>query len=119
MRNLAATASEPVPRRAVISEAGLTPANSLSGSERSEVMRVLRLGVAGVAAGVVVAAGSMAASAGPASAAAGDATVTVVHGIPNTPVDVYANGKKILTGFKFKSVAGPLQLPAGSYKLDV
>ncbi|HEY0937903.1 MAG TPA: DUF4397 domain-containing protein, partial [Trebonia sp.] len=50
---------------------------------------------------------------------AGDATVTVVHGIPNTPVDVYANGSKILTGFTFKTVTGPLQLPAGSYKIAV
>ena len=45
--------------------------------------------------------------------------MTVVHGIPNTPVDVYANGKKILSGFTFKTVAGPLQLPAGSYVIDV
>jgi Domain of unknown function (DUF4397) len=34
-------------------------------------------------------------------------------------VDVYANGKKIISGFMFKSVAGPLQLPPGSYTLDV
>ena len=54
-----------------------------------------------------------------ASAATGDATVTVVHGIPNTPVDVYANGKKILSGFTFKTVACPLQLPAGSYAIAV
>ena len=42
-----------------------------------------------------------------------------MHGIPNTPVDIYANGKKILSGFTFKTVAGPLQLPAGSYAIDV
>ena len=45
--------------------------------------------------------------------------MTVVHGIPNTPVDVYANGKKILSGFTFKTVAGPLQLPPGSYAIAV
>ena len=83
-------------------------------------MRIQRLAAASVAAGVLcLAAGAAAATALPASAATGDATVTVVHGIPNTPVDVYANGKKILSGFEFKSVAGPLQLPAGSYTLDV
>ena len=73
-------------------------------------------------AAVSLAAGVMCLAAGaavPASAATGDASVTIVHGIPNTPVDVYANGSKILTGFTFKSVAGPLQLPAGSYKIDV
>ena len=42
-----------------------------------------------------------------------------MHGIPNTPVDVYANGKKILSGFTFKTVACPLQLPAGSYVIAV
>ena len=52
-------------------------------------------------------------------AATGTATVTVVHGIPNTPVDVYANGKKILTGFTFKTVTSPLSLPAGSYAIAV
>ncbi len=34
-------------------------------------------------------------------------------------MDVYANGKKILSGFTFKTVAGPLQLPAGSYAIAV
>jgi hypothetical protein len=64
-----------------------------------------------------LAAGSV--SALPAVAATGTATVTVVHGIPNTPVDVYANGKKILTGFTFKTVTSPLSLPAGSYAIAV
>jgi len=55
----------------------------------------------------------------PAGAAAGNATVTVVHGIPNTPVDVYANGTKILSDFTFKTVTSPLSLPAGSYAIAV
>lgn len=55
----------------------------------------------------------------PGAQAAADASVTIVHGIPNTPVDVYANGKKILNDFTFKSVAGPLKLPGGSYALAV
>jgi hypothetical protein len=58
-------------------------------------------------------------AAAPAAAAAGTATVTIVHGIPDTPVDVYANGKKILSGFTFKTVTSPLSLPAGSYAIAV
>ncbi len=80
-------------------------------------MRMPKLGL-GIAAAVLgLAAG--AAVAPPAHAAAGTATVTIVHGIPNTPVDVYANGKKILSGFTFKTVTSPLSLPAGSYTIDV
>jgi hypothetical protein len=51
--------------------------------------------------------------------AAGTATVSVVHGIPNTPVNVFVNGKSTLTNFQPGTVAGPLQLPAGSYKVTV
>ena len=55
----------------------------------------------------------------PARAAAGTTTVTIVHGIPDTPVDVYANGSKILSDFVFKTVTSPLHLPAGSYTIDL
>jgi hypothetical protein len=51
--------------------------------------------------------------------AAVNATVTVVHGIPNTPVDVYANGSKILPDFTFKSVSQPLSLAGGTYKIEL
>jgi Domain of unknown function (DUF4397) len=83
-------------------------------------MRLLKLAAASAAAGVV----TLAAAAGlifpaAASAASGNATVTIVHGIPNTPVDVYANGNKIISGFTFKTVTQPLSLPAGSYTVDV
>jgi hypothetical protein len=54
----------------------------------------------------------------PASAAT-DASVTVVHGIPNTPVDVYVDGKITLPNFQFKTVTAPLSLPAGSYQIAV
>ncbi len=72
------------------------------------------LGVAGVvAAGTVL-------LAGPASAAAADtASVSVVHGIPNTPVNVFVNGKSTLADFKPLTVAGPLELPAGTYDVTV
>jgi hypothetical protein len=49
------------------------------------------------------------------AAAADNSQVSVVHGIPGQPVDVYVNGKKILPSFKPATVAGPLSLPAGSY----
>ncbi len=58
--------------------------------------------------------------AGGASAqAAGTAEVSVVHGIPNTPVNVFVNGKSTLSNFKPGTVAGPLSLPAGTYKVTV
>ena len=47
--------------------------------------------------------------------AADTSQVSVVHGIPGQPVDVYVNGKKILSSFKPATVAGPLPLAAGSY----
>jgi hypothetical protein len=49
------------------------------------------------------------------AAAADTSQVSVVHGIPGQPVDVYVNGKKILTSFKPATVAGPLALAAGTY----
>lgn len=47
------------------------------------------------------------------------ATVTVFHGIPDTPVDVYADGKKLLTDFQPGTLTDPLQLPAGSHDIEV
>jgi hypothetical protein len=80
-------------------------------------MRMPKLGACIVIAVLGLAAGSAATV--PAAAAAGTGTVTIVHGIPNTPVDVYANGKKILSGFTFKTVTSPLSLPAGRYAIAV
>ena len=51
--------------------------------------------------------------------AAGTASVSVVHGIPNTPVNVFVNGKSTLKDFKPGTVAGPLSLPSGTYKVTV
>ncbi|WP_433364472.1 DUF4397 domain-containing protein [Actinoplanes sp. CA-142083] len=53
---------------------------------------------------------------GPAFARA-NARVSVVHGIPGQPVDVYVNGKKTIPGFQPGKVAGPLSLPAGQYDI--
>ncbi len=55
----------------------------------------------------------------PAARAADTASVSVVHGIPKTPVNVFVDGKSTLTDFKPGAVAGPLQLPAGSYKITI
>ncbi|MEV5818828.1 DUF4397 domain-containing protein [Micromonospora harpali] len=72
-----------------------------------------------VAAGGAVAAltfaGAGALTATPAYAAT--SKVSVVHGIPDTPVDVYVNGKKTLDNFKPGDVAGPLDLEQGAYDI--
>ncbi|MCP3782753.1 DUF4397 domain-containing protein [Micromonospora sp. A3M-1-15] len=60
-------------------------------------------------------AGVGAATMSPAYAAS--SKVSVVHGIPDTPVDVYVNGKKTLDNFKPGDVAGPLTLPQGEYDI--
>jgi hypothetical protein len=54
-----------------------------------------------------------------ASGTAGTAAVSVIHGIPGTPVNVFVNGKSTLSDFKPGTVAGPLDLPAGSYRITV
>jgi Domain of unknown function (DUF4397) len=51
--------------------------------------------------------------------AADTASVSVVHGIPNTPVNVFVNGKSTLADFKPGTLAGPLHLPAGTYKITI
>ncbi len=57
---------------------------------------------------------------GSGSAAAADtATVYAVHGIPDTPVDVYVDGALAINDFQPTKVAGPLSLPAGTHKIDL
>ncbi len=70
------------------------------------------------AAGAVGAAGALVLVATPASAA-DTATVSILHAIPDTPVDVYANGERLLDDFQPGTLTDPLQLPAGSYDLAV
>ncbi|MET7803328.1 DUF4397 domain-containing protein [Micromonospora chersina] len=48
---------------------------------------------------------------------AASSKVSVVHGIPDTPVDVYVNGRKTLDNFRPGDVAGPLTLPEGEYDI--
>lgn len=54
-----------------------------------------------------------------AAPAAGDASVSVIHGIPDTPVNVFVNGDPTLENFEPGTVAGPLQLPAGDYDITI
>ena len=68
------------------------------------------------AAGAVGAAGALVLLATPATAA-DTATVSVLHAIPDTPVDVYANGERLIDDFQPGTLTDPLQLPAGSYDL--
>ena len=51
--------------------------------------------------------------------AADTATVSVLHAVPDTPVDVYANGEQLLPDFQPGTLTDPLELPAGSYDLQV
>jgi hypothetical protein len=48
-----------------------------------------------------------------------DATVYVVHGIPDVPVDIAVNGDCTLENFMFGDQAGPLMLPAGDYQITI
>ena len=71
-----------------------------------------------VTAGVTGALALLLASAAPASAA-DTATVSILHAVPDTPVDVYANGEELLSDFQPGTLTDPLTLPAGSYDLTV
>lgn len=77
------------------------------------VMRMARL----IAAGSLAVGTTLIGVASPAAAA--DATVSVLHGVPDATVDVYANGSPLLTGFTPGTLTDPLSLPAGSYDLKV
>ncbi|SFP09447.1 protein of unknown function [Geodermatophilus dictyosporus] len=72
--------------------------------------RTRTLGVTAVAgAGALLALGVAPAS------AADTATVSVLHAVPDTPVDVYADGERLIDDFRPGTLTDPLQLPAGSY----
>src|SRR4051794_9631710 len=51
--------------------------------------------------------------------AADTATVSILHAVPDTPVDVYANGEELLPDFQPGTLTDPLELPAGTYDLAV
>ena len=45
--------------------------------------------------------------------------MVVIHGIPDTPVDVYVNDDLTLEDFAPGTVTDPIELPAGTYTLDL
>jgi Domain of unknown function (DUF4397) len=69
--------------------------------------------------GALLLAGGVFALATPAQAADNNATVSILHGVPGATVDIYANGKALLTDFKPGTLTDPQQLPAGTYDLKV
>ncbi|MCR2784545.1 MULTISPECIES: DUF4397 domain-containing protein [unclassified Microbacterium] len=71
-----------------------------------------------LSAGVVIGAVAAFAAFAPAHAISdSSADLSVLHGIPDTPVDVYVNGDLTLDDFQPGSLAGPLDLPAGDYEV--
>jgi hypothetical protein len=71
------------------------------------------------AAAVAVAALALAAGAAPATAAGSDAQLSVIHGVPGVPVDVWVNGTDTVKNFQPGTMAGPLTLPAGTYSVSI
>ncbi|MFD1721304.1 DUF4397 domain-containing protein [Amnibacterium endophyticum] len=71
-------------------------------------------------AGALVGATALAvAAAAPAQASTADASLSVLHAVPDTPVDVYVNGERQLDDFEPGDLAGPLRLPGGSYSVAI
>lgn len=63
-------------------------------------------------------AGLAIAAAAPATAA-NHATLSVLHGVPDLTVDVWVNGERTLDDFAPGELAGPLELPAGTYTVAI
>ncbi len=77
-------------------------------------MRFRTLALAG--AGVLALSSVVAA---PAQAAEGDAMVSVLHAVPGLTVDVYVDGDRTINDFKPGTLAGPLELPGGTYSVAI
>jgi hypothetical protein len=69
----------------------------------------------GVAAGALVALAGIA----PANAATDVAQLSVLHAVPGLTVDVYVNNDLTLDNFEPGDLAGPLELPAGTYTVAI
>ncbi|KGM15065.1 hypothetical protein N867_12360, partial [Actinotalea fermentans ATCC 43279 = JCM 9966 = DSM 3133] len=63
-------------------------------------------------------AGLAIAAAAPATAAT-TAKLSVLHGVPGLTVDVWVNGERTLDDFEPGELAGPLDLPAGTYTVAI
>jgi hypothetical protein len=71
-----------------------------------------------IAPGIATASAGAAPIAHPAHARA-DAEVTIVHGIPKVPVDVYVDGKKAIKDFTFGTVTPELAFKPGTYRIAI
>ena len=71
--------------------------------------------LSGAAIGVV----ALATVATPAVAATDGAKLSVLHGVPGLTVDVYVNNERTLDDFEPGDLAGPLDLPAGTYSVAI
>ena len=75
----------------------------------------LKIGMTAGALGALVALGGLA----PAQADGHVAKLSVLHGVPGLTVDVYVNDELTLDDFKPGDIAGPLDLPAGTYTVAI
>ncbi|MFD1504675.1 DUF4397 domain-containing protein [Georgenia yuyongxinii] len=65
-------------------------------------------------------AAAMAVIGAPAQAQTEDgASLSVLHGVPDLTVDVWVNGERTLDDFAPSELAGPLELPAGTYTVAI
>ncbi len=55
----------------------------------------------------------------PAAADEHEASVYVVHGVPDLTVDVWVDGEPTIEGFEPGAIEGPLPLPEGSYEVEI
>jgi hypothetical protein len=83
------------------------------GADLEETMK--KILIAGIGAGALVALGAVA----PATAAEDAAMLSVLHGVPDLTVDVYVNDELTLDDFAPGDLAGPLELPAGTYSVAI
>lgn len=63
--------------------------------------------------------GAASAVAAPAENHGSSAMLSVLHAVPDTPVDVYVDGELTLDDFAPAELAGPLELPAGEHEIVI
>jgi len=75
--------------------------------------------VTGIGAGALLAAFAIAVPATAATAAPGDATLSVLHAVPDTTVDVWLDGARAIDDFTPGTMAGPMSVAAGAHTLAI
>lgn len=66
-----------------------------------------------------VAAALVATGGASASADSHEATVSVLHAVPDLPVDVYVDGEELIADFEPGTLTDPMPLPAGTYDIAI